>query len=66
MLKMHCILHVFIWLIDVDGGVALIDLTEPFLRGEFGQDPKEGFKENPRPTLKLVALVPSLSLPSRY
>ena len=54
----------FVWLIDVDGDVALIDPTEPFLMGEFGQDPKEGFRENPRPTLMLVALVPSPSLPS--
>ena len=56
----------FVWLIDVDGDVALINPAEPFLMGEFGQDPKEGFRENPRPTLMLVALVPSPSLPSRY
>ena len=47
-------------------GTALIDLTKPFLRGEFGQDLKEGFKENPRLTLKLVAPVPSPSIPSQY
>ena len=48
-------------LIDVDGDLALINPTKPILRekGEFGQDLKEGFKENPRLTLKLVALVPS-------
>ena len=56
----------FGWLIDVDGDLALIDSTKPFLRGEFGQDPKEGFKENPRLTLKLVAPVPNPSLPSQY
>ena len=53
-------------LIDVDGDLALIDLTKPFLRGEFGQDLKEGFKENPRLTLKLVALVPSPPVPAWY
>ena len=54
-------------LIDVDGDLALINPTKPILRekGEFGQDLKEGFKENPRLTLKLVALVPS-PFPSRY
>ena len=56
----------FVWLIDIDGDLALFDLTKPFLRGEFGQDAKEGFKENPRLTLKLVALVPSPSFSSWY
>ena len=32
------LLHLFVSLIDVDGELALIDLTKPFLRGEFGQD----------------------------
>ena len=55
-----------VWLIDVDGDLALIDPTKPFLRGEFGQDLKEGFKENSRLTLKLVALVPSPPVPAWY
>ena len=52
-------------LIDVDGDLALINLTKPVLRekGEFGQDQKEESKENPRTTLKLAVPVPS---PSRY
>ena len=50
--------------IEIDGDLVVIDPTKPFLRGEFGQDQKEGFKENPRPTFKLVVLVPNLSLPS--
>ena len=54
------------WLIDVDRDLALIDLTKPFLRREFGQDLKEGFKENPRLTLKLVAPIPSPSLLLQY
>ena len=53
-------------MIDVDEDLALINLTKPIIRGEFGQDLKEGFKENPRLTLKLVAPVPSLSLPLWY
>ena len=56
-------LRVFVWLFDVDGDLVLINLTQPVIRGEFGQDPKEGCKENLRLTLKLVALVPS---PSQY
>ena len=56
----------FAWLIDVDGDLAMINLTKPIIREEFGQDPKEGYKENLRPTLKPVALVPSPSLPLRY
>ena len=51
----------FVWLIDVDGDLALIDPTKPFLRGEFGQDQREDSKENPRLTFKLVVLVPSPS-----
>ena len=51
---------------DVDGVLALINLTKPVIRGEFGQDLKEGYKENPSPTLKLIAPVPSSSLPSQY
>ena len=54
------------WLIDVDGDLALINPTRPIIKGEFGQDPKEGCKENLRPTLKLVAPVPSPSFPLRY
>jgi len=50
-------------LIDVDGDLALINLIKPVIRGEFGRDLKEGCKENLRPTLKLVAPVPSPSLP---
>ena len=53
-------------MIDIDGDLALINLTKPVIRGEFGQDLKEGFKENLRPTLKLVAPVPSPSLPLQY
>ena len=52
----------FGWLIDVDRDLALIDLTKPFLRGEFGQDLKEGYKENLSPTLKIVPSALSLSL----
>ena len=63
MLKLHCMLHVFVWLFDVDRDLALINPTKPVIRGEFGHDPKEGCKENLRLTLKLVALVPS---PSQY
>ena len=54
------------WLIDMDGDLALINPTRPVIKGEFGQDPKEGCKENLRPTLKLVAPVPSPSFPLRY
>ena len=51
----------FGWLIDVDGDLALIDLTKSFLRGEFGQDQREDSKENLIPTLKLVVPIPSPS-----
>ena len=51
---------------DVDGVLALINPTFPVIRGESGQDLKEGYKENLRLTLKIVALVPSPSLPLRY
>ena len=37
------------------GDLALINPTKPVIRGEFGQDLKEGYKENLRPTLKPVA-----------
>ena len=50
----------------MDGVLALINLTKPIIRGESGQDLKEGYKENLSPTLKLVAPIPSLSLPSQY
>ena len=56
----------FGWLINVDGDLVLINPTKPVIRGEFGQDLKEGYKENLRSTLKLVAPVPSLSLPLWY
>ena len=32
----------FDWLMDVDGVLALINLTKPIIRGESGQDLKEG------------------------
>ena len=64
MLKLHCILRVFVWLIDVDGDVALINPTKPVIRGESSQDLKEGYKENLSPALKPVAPFPSPSLPS--
>ena len=51
---------------DGDGVLALINPTKLVIRGEFGQDLKEGCKENQSPTLKLIALVPSPSLPSQY
>ena len=50
----------------MDGDLALINPTKLVTRVEFGEDPKEGCKENLRLTLKLVALVPSPSLPLRY
>ena len=53
-------------MIDVDGDLTLINPIIPVIRGEFGQDSKEGRKENLRPTLKPVALVPSPSLPLWY
>ena len=45
----------------MDGDLALINLTKPVIREEFGQDLKEGCKENLSSTFKLVALVPSSS-----
>jgi len=39
----------------------LFDPTKLFLRGEFGQDQKEYFKENPKTTAKLAVPVPSPS-----
>lgn len=51
---------------DVDRVLALINLTKPVIRGESSQDLKEGCKENQSPTLKLVAPIPSPSLPSQY
>ena len=61
----------FAWLFNADGDLALTDPKGPVLEREregreFGQDLKEGCKENPRLTPKLVALVPSLSPLSRY
>jgi len=49
----------FEW-IEIDGDLALIDPTKPFLRGEFGQDQREDSIENPRVIHKLVP-VPSPS-----
>ena len=55
-------MFLFGWLIDVDGDLASINPTEPFLREEFGEDQREDSIENPRPTLKLVVPIrPSLS-----
>ena len=51
---------------DVDGVLALINPTKPVIRGESSQDLKEGCKENLSLTLKLVAPIPSLSLPSQF
>ena len=51
---------------DTDGVLVLINLTKPVIRGKFGQDLKEGYKENLSLTLKPVAPIPSLSLPSQY
>ena len=51
---------------DVDGVLALINPTKLVIRGEYGQDLKEGYKENLSSKLKPVAPVPSLSLPSQY
>ena len=53
-------------MIDIDGHLAVINPTKPFLKGEFGQDQREGSKENTRQTFKLVVPVLSLSLPSQY
>ena len=51
---------------DVDGVLALINLTKLVIKGESGQDLKEGYKENQSSTHKQVAPVPSLSLPLQY
>ena len=51
---------------DMDGVLVLINLTKPVIRGKSSQDLKEGYKENLSPTLKPVAPIPSLSLPSQY
>ena len=67
----------FAWLFDADDDLALIDLREPVLererekerkskRGEYGQDLKEGCKEDLRSTLKPIAPVPSPSPRSWY
>ena len=55
-------MYLFGWLIDVDGDLALINLTKFVIRGEFDQDLKKGCKENLWPTLKPVAPIPSPSL----
>ena len=59
-------LRVFVRLFDVDGDRALINSTKPVIRGELGQDLKEGYKENLKLTLKLVVPVLSPPLPSWY
>ena len=51
---------------DVDGILALINLTKLIIRGESSQDLKEDCKEKLNPTLKTVASALSLSLPSQY
>ena len=51
---------------DMDGVLVLINLTKLVIRGKSGQDLKEGYKENLSLTLKPVAPIPSLSLPSQY
>ena len=51
---------------DVDGVLALINHTKPIIKGESGQDLKEGYKENLSLTLKLAAPISSLSLLSQY
>ena len=51
---------------DVDGVLALINLTKLIIRGESSQDLKEDCEENLNPTLKTVASALSLSLPSQY
>ena len=51
---------------DVDEVLALINLTKPVIKGESGQDLKEGYEENQGLTLKPVAPFPSLPLPSQY
>ena len=51
---------------DVDGVLALINLTKPIVRGESSQDLKEGYKDNLSSTFKPVAPVPSPSLSSQY
>ena len=51
---------------DVDRVLALINPTKPVIRGEFGPNLKEGYKENLSPTLKPILPVPSPSLPSQY
>ena len=51
---------------DVDGVLALINPTKPVIRGESSQDLREGYKKNLSPTLKPIAPILSLSLPSQY
>ena len=46
---------------DVVGVLTLINPTKPIIKGESSQDLREGCKEDLRPTLKLVAPVPSPS-----
>ncbi|KAL0008933.1 hypothetical protein SO802_010435 [Lithocarpus litseifolius] len=42
-------------MMNMDGVLAMINLNKLVIRGEFGQDLKEGYKENTSPTLKPVA-----------
>ena len=65
-IALHVVCVCFGWLIDADGDLALINLTKPVIRGEFGQDLKEVSKEKLSLTFKQVAPVPNLSLPLRY
>ena len=51
---------------DVDGVLVLINSTKFVIRGESGQDMKEGYKKNQSLILKQVAPAPNLSLPSQY
>ena len=48
-IALHVMCVCFDWLIVMDGVSALINPTKPVIRGEFGQDLKEGYKENQSP-----------------
>ena len=50
-------MFLFGWLIDVDGDLASINPTEPFLREEFSEDQREDSKENLKITHKLTIIV---------
>ena len=53
---MHPVCVCLVEWIEIDGDLALIDPTKPFIRGEFGQDQREDSKENPRVIAKLVPI----------